>query len=72
MKYTVYKLNTIAVCVPSGDFYARGNDWQTEDIQVLVKVDSFDTMEEATAHVKNITKDQYTTGTYTILPTFEI
>lgn len=71
MRYTVYLLDSKVdtVCVPSEDYYARGNDWWEDQIYnfTLTEIKSFSSMEEATSFLE---KEELEEGDYTILPIF--
>lgn len=65
MKYKVFSIQTKGVCVPSDDYYADGNDWQTDYLPFLNSNEElFDSVEEAAEYVKN----NYSKGEYAILP----
>ena len=67
-KYSIYLIENTIFCVPSTDFYARGNDWQTEEKNILSFIESFDTLEEAETYLeKLIVSNKYE---YTILLTY--
>lgn len=33
--YRLYCIKETEVCIPSGDYYAKGDDWQKETLEVL-------------------------------------
>lgn len=67
MKYRIFSIQTVEVCVPSKDYYGRGNDWSTEPVHSLSFCDECDTEMEAQERIKN-----YMSGEYTILPVLKI
>lgn len=46
-KYCIYQLVTKRVCLPSTNYYARDNDWDAEDITILVFIAEYDTESRA-------------------------
>lgn len=62
--FTVYQIVNKEVCVPSDDYYARDNDWQTSTIEALEKISEFTTKNEALELIGTFSK-----GTFTILET---
>lgn len=66
MKYQLFRITTKKVCVPSTDYYARDNDWQTEKIKTLELMQQYETEEEAEEDLRYYPKEQYV-----ILPIYE-
>lgn len=67
LTYKIYEIVDAEVCVPSTDFYARGNDWQTETLCHLRFVQETDSMEQALQVL-----GEFSPGAeYTILPTYK-
>ncbi len=65
--YRIYCVVEKEVCVPSDDFYRKGNDWQTETINTLSIVEDFDYEEEAIKYLENT---DYSKGDFIILPVY--
>lgn len=77
MKFKVYRIAQKEICVPSEDYYARSNDYQTETLNVLTFVEEFKTHEEALEYVNKLIKDVEPDSypfkdvfEYTILPVY--
>lgn len=58
--------------MPSSDYYAKGNDWQTEYINSLRPLNFFDTLVEAEKDLEDYLNEQTTNhkDEYTILPIY--
>lgn len=67
MKYSVYSFENKTVCTPSSDYYSRGNDWATSEVEVLSHWNDFDTEEEAIKYIEKIISKGY--PRFTILKT---
>lgn len=46
-KYGIFSLNSKTVCVPSTDYYARGDNWQTDYVKSLLLDGEYDSYELA-------------------------
>lgn len=62
MEYKIFEIAVKTVCAPSSDYYARSNDWQSEDVNVLEPVfmdepQTFLDMESAAAYAKKCAED---------------
>ncbi len=56
MKYTIYKIESIEVRTPSGDYYRPDRDTD-ETIKTMKSVATYDTQEEAIEHLKSLNPD---------------
>lgn len=61
MKYRIITVQEKRVCVPSDDYYAKGNDWSKDEISYIEHIPLlFDSVEECVEHVKNdLPKGEY-------------
>jgi hypothetical protein len=66
MKYQICEIIDRDVCVPSQDYYSRGDTWSNQSINEIISFDPlYDTIEDA---LKHFNETNYRNGTYTILP----
>jgi hypothetical protein len=75
MKFKVYRIAQKEICVPSENYNARSNDYQTETLNVLIFVEEFKTHEEALERVNELIKNNHQVRfmdvwEYTILPVY--
>lgn len=65
--YKIVSIETKEVCIPSTDYYSRGNDWQTETVNILSydSHDEYETEELALEALKNAKYE------FTILPFYK-
>ena len=59
-KYQLFEIREKEVCVPSTDYYSRGNDWQSASFPVLVPAEILDSLEEALEIVKQYPQIKFT------------
>lgn len=68
MKYKIFEIREVEVCIPSRDYYSRHNDWYSEDCNIFRFLGEFDREEECMSFLK---EKEYC-GEFTILPTFKL
>lgn len=68
LKYIIATVVEKTVCVPSNDYYARGDDWSRNEITHIEEFQkTFDTIEEGIEYInENLPK-----GRYLFLPVYD-
>ena len=70
LKYKIFVQLDVTICAPSSDYYARGNDWESNNLVTLRQYNdkTFDSIEECRGYLYEIEEK----GEFLFIPTFII
>ncbi len=66
--FQIFMFCSKEVCIPSTDYYAKGNDWSQDEVQYLRYIEEYNSEEEAIKALERIKDPQ---NEYTILPIYK-
>lgn len=72
LKYQIFQRKQTEVCIPSDDYYRKGDDWNRKDIEEisLVNSEKFDSIEDCIKELQDDSKNSYSKGDYLFIPVF--